>query len=87
MRNTKGAIIYDGWSRNDLHLTAIIASYCTKCEIKENCTSKTISIPRLILLAISPMSQVSDEDKDNDCEATSFNAESYIQFINETFAV
>ena len=33
------------------------------------------------------MGQVSGEDEDNDCEATSFNAEAYVQFINETFAV
>ena len=32
------------------------------------------------------MGQVSEEDEDNDCEAMSFNAESYVQFINETFA-
>ncbi len=29
MLNTKSAIIYDGWSRNDMHFTAFIASYCT----------------------------------------------------------
>ena len=87
MQDTKGAILFDGWSTNDMHFTAIIASYCTSSEIMESNTSKTISVHRLSLLAISPMGQLRNKDEDTNDETTRFNAEAYVQFICDTFAV
>lgn len=86
MRKTKGAILYDGWSANSMHFTGVIASYCTDVDVREKNTPRTVSLPRLTLLAMSPMSQVSAcNDLSQTNETTTFSAEAYVQFFRETF--
>lgn len=44
------------------------------------------SVPRLTLLAMSPMSQIEEENGGTQCfDTTTFNAESYVYFFKETF--
>ncbi len=85
---TKGAVIYDSWTINSPHFTAIVASYFLPVPAVENCVSISVSHPRLALPAILPISQrIGSDESQCSFESTRFNAESYIQFLNETFDV
>ena len=85
MKKTKGAFMYDGWSTNNTHFTAVIASYCTTHKTHDNNIDNEISIPSLSLLAIALMRKV-DEDLNasSSNETTRFNAEYYKQFLCDT---
>lgn len=62
IRDKKGAVLYDGRSNNCMHFTAIIPSYYTSYEVRENNTTNSYSVPHLKLLAMSLMGQASDGD-------------------------
>ena len=88
MEQTKCAVFYDRCTANNMHFTAMIASYYSKSVVFQNRESKSISVPRLALLSLSPISQVNlNPDELSTAETTRFNAESYIQFFHETFGV
>ncbi len=85
---TKGAVIYDSWKINSTHFIAIFASYCLSVPAVDNGVSVSVSHLRLVFLAISPMRQRIGSDEDQcSSESTRFNAEFYIQFLNQTFDV
>ncbi len=56
--------------------------------VRENATTTAKQVPRLALLALSPMGQVAgpDEECTSNAEATSFNAEAHLQFFEEVFS-
>lgn len=88
MRDTRCAIICDGWSANNMHFTAIIASYCSTAKCRKGFLSRTVSTPSLSLLIISPMSNANEEhDAITSSETTAFNAEAYVNFFRETFEI
>ncbi len=87
IQHTKGAVFLDGWSAMNTHFTAVIDSYCIQQTVRNSNSATKISVPRLTLLAISPMSQQGFISGDNHDEATRFNAQCYVQFLRETFEV
>ncbi len=56
--NTQGALISDGLSCNDMHFVAIILSYCSIVQVREEDKIHSKFQPRLALLAISSTGQV-----------------------------
>ncbi len=85
MRDCRGSVLYDSCTCNNMHFTTIMASYCTttNVQIRNNC--KVDSVPRRTLLALSPMEKIDVDTDDSNNETTTFNAESYINFMKETF--
>ncbi len=88
MKSTAGAVLFDGWSCNGTHYVAVLASYCISMPVRENATTTAKQVPRLALLASSPMGRVAvpDEECTSNAEATSFNAEAHLQFFEEVFS-
>lgn len=59
-----GALLFDGSTCGNVHYVGAIASYCAKV------AGGTTIKPRLAVIAVSPMGQVTSEsDKDVDAEA------------------
>lgn len=90
MEGSRGALMYDGWSCADTHYIAAVASYNTSVPTRVDGKSEYTTIPRLVLLALSPLGKVpNDEEGDEHSneydEATSFNADTHYEFFKTTF--
>ena len=86
MKNTSGALLFDGWSCAGTHFIAAIASYCTHNPVKIKGSAENDTIPRLSLIALSPMGKIEpDESNEVDDEATTFNAETHLAFFRAVF--
>ncbi len=71
---------------NDMHFVAVMISYCSTVHIREGENIISNSEPRLALLALSPMAEVTaNTNKTNKGEATTFNSETHIHFFKEVF--
>ena len=88
MQELSGAVLYDGWTCNNMHFTALIASYRTTTKVHDKNGYHQYSTLRLTLMAISPMEQLQTCD-DEDCsnETTAFSTECYVKFMKETVEV
>ena len=87
IHDTKGAILYDGWTCNSTHYIGLYASYCVPQPHRYSNANITRAVHRLTLLSLSPMSQESsDETKEGRSEETTvFNAQAHIDFFREIF--
>ena len=83
---TVGAVIYDGWTCNNMHFTGVIASYCTTHSSSHGQNQKQVTVPRLTSLAVAPMGTVDADDNDSR-ETTTFAATAYIKFLRDTFEI
>lgn len=86
IRETKDALLFEGWSWRGTHSVAGIAFYCARV------AGGTTVIPHLSVLAISPMSRLSDERNDGGKkhrmsydETGQFDAETRLSFFRKTF--
>ncbi len=83
---TKGAVMFDGWSCNDAHYIAIIASYCT---MSTQYLSHTSGIPRLTLLAFALMGKVENDNENETAgneETATIKAEAHVQLLRDIFS-
>lgn len=75
LNETKGAVIYDGWTRYGKDYVGMFLSYCSEIKYIENGSIRSKSIPRNTLIAISPMSYDEDSDETSpETEATKLNS-------------
>ena len=82
LSGTRGALFYDGWtSKSNMNYVALVASYSTDTFVRKNGTETKESVSRLTLLALSPVVCISSAYQ----QATRFNAETNIYFMNEAF--
>ncbi len=64
----------------------MMISYCSTVHIREGDNINSNSEPRLALLALSPMAEVTaNTNETNEEEAASFNSERHIHFFKEVF--
>ena len=91
MNGCKGCILHDGWSRAGIHYIAVFACYMiSKKIIGPDGNEKKIDVPKLSLLASSPMSQLpsekegNEEDYEENDEAVAFRSEELVNFLNCT---
>ena len=110
MKNNKGCIIHDGWSRFGRHYVALMAAYCIT---KQDANGKDFRKSFISLLACStlphddstssgefirvymrcPLLIVSNSarclslylDTYGEAHATTFNADTHVKYINDTF--
>ena len=61
LRNSRGAVLYDGWTENRVHL-AMFASYISPTRGRSNHQFFERPSPQLSLLGVSPMGKVPDGD-------------------------
>lgn len=82
MKQTKGALLFDGWSSGDVHYVAGIASYCATVA-----GDNTIQ-PLQAVLSVSPMGKcrgTEDPKSTIEEEANRFDAETHLEFFRKTF--
>lgn len=84
MKDTHGAILFDGWSCNDTYYMAVIASYYPFADdgLLSECTMK--EGPRLSYLNMYPTGKFVDSDgkcTSHEEKTTRFSAESHVQFL------
>ena len=60
MEKTKGAIMFDGWSKRGVHYVAMVASYVQEVPVKKRDVVCTEHVQRLTLIALSPMARHTD---------------------------
>eukprot|EP00171_Calliarthron_tuberculosum_P002661 IDg2661t1 len=86
LSNTRGAIIYDGWTVNGMHYVGLFTSYIRAVPTRVSSTFQEAHTPTMTLLAVSPMSQITDGGEQNgDAETTKFNAEAHVKFFRDVF--
>lgn len=76
MKDTKGALLFDGWSKRGVHYVAIMASYMQGVPVKKRDVVATEYIPRISLIALSPMAKIPKICKKKDDQSTNDCAES-----------
>ena len=100
MENTKGALLFDGWSKRGVHYVALIASYMKEISVRRGNIMSTDYEQRLSLIALSPMAKIptsceeqnckiEEERNDNndiDDEAVSFNAATHLEFMRDNLS-
>jgi len=86
IENTKGAVMYDGWTSNNTHFIGVFLSYCSKISVRINGKDEFKHIPRITLIGVSPLAKKEDEE-DNSLseEATAFNAEAHLKYFRDIF--
>ncbi len=87
MQDCRGAFLYDSRACNNMHFTAIIASYCTTTNAQIRNNHLVDSVPKRTLLDLSPMGTTDGDTSESNNEGTTFNAKIYINFIKKTFDV
>ena len=65
MQELSGAILYDGWSCNNMHFTALVVLYCSTTKVHDKNGCHQYSTPRLTLIAISPMGKLQNCDDED----------------------
>ncbi len=87
LQGTRGALIYEGCSCNDLHYVAVIASYCVEVKIQEGSISHRENEQRLVLISLSPILSVNDDCQDYTVtmsnEASKFNAKAHVNSFRD----
>ncbi len=78
MQQTKGMILFDGWSTTGMHYVGVFSSFVQQISTGEN-------VHRLYLLAFAPMCQKSYEINSTE-EVTAFHAEAHLSFFHDTFS-
>ncbi len=58
LQHTQGALLFDWWSCNDMQFVAVMISYLSTVHIREGDNINSNSEPRLALLALSHMAEV-----------------------------
>lgn len=83
MRQTIGALLFDGWSCGGTHYVALIAYYCATM------TGGTLDAPQLAIIAVSPMGRqgIGDNGIEFSDETARFDAEAHLDFFRDVFAM
>eukprot|EP00171_Calliarthron_tuberculosum_P003890 IDg3890t1 len=82
MAGTKGAIIHDGWTSSGMHYLGVFVSFMRRVEVTRSgavCNIEELCMP---LLGVSPLAK---NECASDDEAESFDAETHVQHLVETF--
>lgn len=93
MRQTKGSIMYDGWTHNNTHFVAIYGCYMRKivdCGFAAQSKDAELCVN---LLSVSPMAKFRDPNSRNETdvdgddveETTVFNAQTQVNHFEEVF--
>lgn len=88
LRCSKGAIMYDGWSRGGTHYVGIMAVFMRKRKSVEHGQVVQIEELAMPLLSVSPIAAVVGRDPEgNDVyqEATNFSAERHVRQFEDIF--
>ena len=86
-----GSILHDGWTKFGQHYVGLFATYNKLIDVIENNRKTQRKVPTSVLLAMSPMSNVKDEestdgDPEEDTNATTFTAEVHAKFFRDMFS-
>jgi len=86
IENTKGLILYDGWTSNNTHFVGVFLSYCRKIPIRVNGRNEYKNVPQITLVGVSPLAKI-EEDGFNSLseEATKFNSETHLKYFRDIF--
>jgi len=86
IKNTRGALMYDGWTSNNTHFIGVFLSYCLQVPIRIDGKEKYKHIPQITLIGVSPLAKIDEDDDDGlSQEATKFNAEAHLTYFREIF--
>ena len=81
-----GALMHDGWTKFSTHYFGLFATYNIKVKQKLAGELCETTMPKQVLLAVSPLTTLVSEKKDSNktTESTNFKAEVMAQFIEKT---
>jgi len=88
LNGTKGAIMYDGWTRSGTHYLGIIAVFNRKVSVMCNGVLRQKLILSMPLLSASPIATVLEEDPNGEelfAESSHFNAVAHIRQFEDVF--
>jgi len=86
IENTKGAILYDGWTSNNTHFVGVFLSSFRNIPIRVNGRNDYKNVPQITLVGVSPLAKI-EEDGLNSLseEATKFNSETHLKYFRDIF--
>ena len=83
--STKGAIMYDAWTKNQTHFIGVFATYMREKQITISNRREKILELAITLLSVSPIASGNSDEDIHSSESPSFTADDHVRHFNDIF--